>query len=291
MEMQQTQDSLLDSDGLAALRAGVEADGLRPQPTTQQPAQSSLSNRPLAPPRGSPARIYKEPIEFIRQQERQLEREERASQRIAYRQSLVDAGHKNVCLIRPTVKNTMDGDPPPPFQRGPLQDIFCCPPFLIREPKSPSLLQKPFRAKTDRPEVAHYLEDARATIGGEKARMSKETWGNLQGWSRGAQGNPWTYRQLCAEMEGDIQHRKARDYRAKCGQMGPAECGKQVMGRRDLIRFDRTAPFVSTVDNGFNASSCARGEGSDGAKVSPASSMARSCSSLPAITHSASSPL
>jgi len=238
--------------------------------------------KPLAPPRGSPAWIFKEPKEFYAQRERHLEREARKIKRLTERHALQELGH-TVALVRPTVKTTIDGDPPPRFDRPHLRDVWGPPPHRLHESmKCPSLLSsKSFGIKKQASPVAHYLEDQRAIIGGERARISEEMWRTLKGWSRGNGGNPWTLKQVYAEVEADVHHQKARDTRAKCGHMGPNEVGLgATTRRREMVAFERNwnaarSP-ASTAGDGFAAS------------PSPSSgSMSRS-NTMPALTQSAS---
>jgi hypothetical protein len=132
------------------------------------------------------------------------------------------------------------------------------------------------------------LEDQRATIGGEKARINKDMWRTLKGWSRGHVGTPWTLKQVYAEVEADVHHQTAKDTRAKAGHMGPDEVGfGGTTRRREMIPFKRnwvcrSDGFRSSGGDGFSASN-----GSPDSKSG--SMMARSCSSMPALGDSITS--
>jgi len=238
--------------------------------------------KPLAPPRGSAAWIFKEPKEFYAQRERHEERQARSVAVFEQKRALQELGHP-VSFHRPCIANTIDSDPPPSFRsiRPPLSAVWGPPPVLERAAKSTtSLLAKPFRG-SEAPRGPVYLEDNRATVGGEKARISKEMWNTLTGWGRGYSGTPWTLKQVHAEIEADIQHKKARDTRAK-GTMGVQEIGKgTTKQRREMVQFNRTFErnngFTSTAGSGFAATSAS---GSD-------ATMMRTTNSLPALTQDA----
>lgn len=244
--------------------------------------------KPLPPPRGSPAWIFKEPREFYAQRERQAEREARKALRLAYRGALQEQGYA-VGLQRPINPTTIDGDPPARFSPPPLSTVWGPPPYLdvtdkdyqqarsAQKDKSSSSKSLPKARVTS--ELA--VEDNRATICGEKSRLSKEMYGMLKGWSRGAGGNPWTLKQIYAEIEADIAHKKARDTRAKRGHLGAEEVGRGgTAERRPMISFERKydITFTPGFGDGFTISSSPKSE-----------STMRSCNSLPALTQGAAS--
>jgi hypothetical protein len=126
-------------------------------------------------------------------------------------------------------------------------------------------------------------DDNRATICGEKSRLSKEMFSMLKGWGRGAGGNPWTLKQVYAEVEADIAHKKARDTRAKRGHLGAEEVGQGgSRERRRMIPFERK--FNCTFTPGFGDGFAMSSTGGDSSFPTM-----RSVNSLPALTQSAAS--
>jgi len=255
---------------------------LRSAPTSYEaePPPQSPNLKPLPPPRGSPAQFQKEPKEFYAQYEREQEREVRKTSRLVDRGALKEQGF-SVALQRPIVKNTIDGDPPARFEPPSLKSVWGPPPVRWKE-KPAALPAKCVRAKkaAEVAPVAKDNEDNRATIGGEKARISKEMFRMLEGWSRGHTGTPWTLKQVCAEVQADCNNKKAPDTRAKRGTMGQNEIGMDAtVGRRAIVtferNFDRSKRFGSAANDG-PPSSNDRG------------STMRSSTSLPALTQSPS---
>lgn len=233
-----------------------------PASMQSEPSAPPPAPKPLPPPRGDASWAFKEPKEFLIQQERALERAALKEKKLANRRALQEQGY-TVALYRPTIKH-MDCDPPPRYDRGPLRDVWGPPPCIPPSPKKassvPSLLDKSLTPKKEPP--PHYMEDNRATIGGQRAKIDKEMWSALQKWSRGHSGNPWTLKQVYAEVEADVGHYKARDTRAKLGKMGPKEMGANsgtTKKRRELmVQFPRnygrnTNDTGNESGQGFNA--------------------------------------
>lgn len=255
---------------------------------TEQPSSPGL--KPLPPPRGSPAWIFKEPKEFYLQRERQAEREARKTQRLETRRALQEQGH-TVALHRPTIKNTIDADPPVPFSkiRPPLTAVWAPPPFTENTPPTKAKVESTRKKISTEADTTLKLEDdQRATIGGQKARLTKEMWNTLRGWSRGHTGSPWTLKQVCAEIEADIQHRTAKDTR-KPGKMGPDELGPaSQQGTRRMVAFERTFERNYSMASASDAFS-ANNSGAGPASISPSGSLAgtgklQKSISLPALT-------
>lgn len=257
-------------------------DVLRSAPSLYdaEPPPQSPNLKPLPPPRGSPAHFQKEPKEFYAQYERELEREVRKNKRLADRGALKEQGYA-VALQRPYVPSTIDSDPPARFEPPPLKSVWGSPPFRLA-PKPSALPTKGVRAKkaVEGALAAPRLEDKCATIGGEKSRISKEMFRMLEGWSRGHTGTPWTLKQVCAEVEADVNHKKAPDTRAKRGKMGRNEIGMDAtVRRREIITFERN------FDRRERYSSAAS---DDPASSNDKGSTMRSSTSLPALTQSSS---
>lgn len=254
----------------------------------EQPSPKGL--KPLAPPRGSALWIHKEPKEFLAQRERMAEREARKSLRLAYRGALQELGHP-VCLQRPTIKSTIDSDPPARFERPPLSTVLGPPPYkgLEDKPQKPDKLKSTMRSKTA--SSAFEDPDPRAIVGGERVRMTKDMWRTLKDWSRFDRGAPWTLNQVYAEIEADLQHRTSRDTRAKRGHMGPEEIGPgTTRGRRRMVSFERNFerkdPKAGSAAASFSASFGGMRDTND-----PSTTIirkAKSDSSLPALTQSPS---
>lgn len=266
----------------------------------QQPEQQqSPPLRPLPPPHGSPQWIFKEPKEFQIQRERHVEREAVAAQlrarkmlKLTYRKAharvLKDLGYSAPLILEKTPgrPTTLDGDPPAKFTPPPLTTVWSPPPYVPVAQNTALPQNKSSRMKTAS-ESSRVLavEDNRATICGEKSKLTKDAFNTFKGWGRGAGGNPWTLRQVFAEVEADIVHKKARDTRAKRGHLGADEIGRGgTRERRKMPYFERR--FDHTFTPGFGD-----GFSMDPGGLSPSSSnpAMRTCTSLPALSNGADS--